>query len=212
MSYSASGDTTLNLVVAQTSTGACSTSSRSDRSADLWLNARGLGRETTTGRCSAWLRALSPDDLVRSHDGNLSVVGVFMVFGTLRLTDMAARAGQERSSRGLRFMEHRSAGRARNPLVGLDLSSRSRTGACCSSRLRFLMFLTCGHGREQTTAVRLPEARSESSQGYFTSSTPGCASACSIDGGVHRSRCDCGPDDCDVVPRRVGRSVCFPPI
>jgi NADH-quinone oxidoreductase subunit H len=92
----------------------------------------------------------------------LSVVGVFMVFGTLKLTDMAV--AQDQTFRLLGFVETFGwtslppwLGWLRLPSWGLFLQP-----------LGFLMFLTCIMAENKRPPFDLPESESELVAGYFT--------------------------------------------
>ncbi|MCZ6464174.1 MAG: NADH-quinone oxidoreductase subunit H [Proteobacteria bacterium] len=92
----------------------------------------------------------------------LSVVGIFMVFGTLKLTDMAL--AQDQTFRLLGFIEVFGLGMLppwldwiRLPNWGIFLQP-----------LGFLMFLTCIMAENKRPPFDLPEAESELVAGYFT--------------------------------------------
>jgi len=91
----------------------------------------------------------------------LSVVGVFMVFGTLKLTDMSL--AQDATFRIFGFLEAFGVGVPalldwiRLPFWGLFLQP-----------LGFLMFLTCIMAENKRPPFDLPEAESELVAGYFT--------------------------------------------
>ncbi len=91
----------------------------------------------------------------------LSVVGIFMVFGTLKLTDMAI--AQDTSFRVLGFIE----------LFGLGIVPewldwiRLPTWGIFLQPLGFLMFLTCIMAENKRPPFDLPEAESELVAGYF---------------------------------------------
>jgi NADH-quinone oxidoreductase subunit H len=91
----------------------------------------------------------------------LSVVGVFMVFGTLKLTDM--NVAQDASFRVFGFVEAFGATLppmlewARLPYWGIFLQP-----------LGFVMFLTCIMAENTRPPFDLPEAESELIAGYFT--------------------------------------------
>ena len=92
----------------------------------------------------------------------LSVVGVFMVFGTLKLTDMAI--AQDTTFRLFGFIETFGWGQVpallgwiRVPNWGLFLQP-----------LGFVMFLTCIMAENKRPPFDLPEAESELVAGYFT--------------------------------------------
>ncbi|MCZ6784175.1 MAG: NADH-quinone oxidoreductase subunit H [Proteobacteria bacterium] len=92
----------------------------------------------------------------------LSVVGIFMVFGTLKLTDMAL--AQDQTFRLLGFIEVFGLGMLppwldwiRLPNWGIFLQP-----------LGFLMFLTCIMAENKRPPFDLPEADSELVAGYFT--------------------------------------------
>jgi NADH-quinone oxidoreductase subunit H len=91
----------------------------------------------------------------------LSVVGVFMVFGTLKLTDM--NVAQDTTFRLFGFLEAFGATLppalewARLPYWGIFLQP-----------LGFVMFLTCIMAENKRPPFDLPEAESELIAGYFT--------------------------------------------
>lgn len=93
----------------------------------------------------------------------LSIVGLFMAFQTLRLTDMAL--AQDTTFRLLGFLEHFGLFQAlpawlswiQLPNWGLFLQP-----------LGFLMFLTCVMAENKRPPFDLPEAESELVAGYFT--------------------------------------------
>jgi NADH-quinone oxidoreductase subunit H len=93
----------------------------------------------------------------------LSIVGLFMVFQTLRLTDMGL--AQDTSFRLLGFLEHFGwwdplpgwLGWLQLPMWGLFLQP-----------LGFVMFLTCVMAENKRPPFDLPEAESELVAGYFT--------------------------------------------
>jgi NADH-quinone oxidoreductase subunit H len=93
----------------------------------------------------------------------LSVVGVFMVFGSLRLTDMAV--AQDTTFRVFGFLDLFPAlpagpgwlGAVRLPAWGIFLQP-----------LAFLLFLTCAMAENKRPPFDLPEADSEIVAGYFT--------------------------------------------
>jgi NADH-quinone oxidoreductase subunit H len=92
----------------------------------------------------------------------LSVVGLFMIFGTLRLTDMGVM--QDQTFRLLGFIETFGWGTVpgfldwiRLPMWGIFLQP-----------LGFLMFLTCIMAENKRPPFALPEAESELIAGYFT--------------------------------------------
>ena len=93
----------------------------------------------------------------------LSIVGLFMAFQTLRLTDMAL--AQDTTFRLLGFLEHFGWIQAlpawlswiQLPLWGLFLQP-----------LGFVMFLTCVMAENKRPPFDLPEAESELVAGYFT--------------------------------------------
>jgi NADH-quinone oxidoreductase subunit H len=93
----------------------------------------------------------------------LSIVGIFMVFGTLKLTDMAV--AQDTTFRVFGFLDLLSALPAgpgwldaiRLPAWGIFLQP-----------LAFLLFLTCIMAENKRPPFDLPEADSELVAGYFT--------------------------------------------
>lgn len=92
----------------------------------------------------------------------LSVVGLFMIFGTLRLTDMGQM--QDQTFRLLGFIETFGWGTVpavldwiRLPMWGIFLQP-----------LGFVMFLTCIMAENKRPPFALPEAESELIAGYFT--------------------------------------------
>ena len=96
----------------------------------------------------------------------LSLVGVFMVFGTLRLTDMAV--AQDATFRLFGFLEWL-------PQLPLPEWLRDVLGALrlpawgiFVQPLGFLMFLTCIMAENKRPPFDLPEADSELVAGYFT--------------------------------------------
>jgi NADH-quinone oxidoreductase subunit H len=92
----------------------------------------------------------------------LSVVGLFMVFGTLKLTDMAV--AQDSTFRLLGFLE--AFGWAQVP-AWLDWLRVPHWGIFLQP-LGFLMFLTCIMAENKRPPFDLPEAESELVAGYFT--------------------------------------------
>jgi len=93
----------------------------------------------------------------------LSVVGVFMVFGTLKLTDMAV--AQDQTLRLFGFVE--SLGWAQLP-AWADHWLRLPAWGIFLQPLAFVMFLTCMLAENKRPPFDLPEAESELVAGYFT--------------------------------------------
>ena len=91
----------------------------------------------------------------------LSVVGIFMVFGTLKLTDMAI--AQDTSFRVLGFIEFFGLGIVPEWLGWIRLP----TWGIFLQPLGFLMFLTCIMAENKRPPFDLPEAESELVAGYF---------------------------------------------
>jgi len=93
----------------------------------------------------------------------LSIVGLFMVFQTLRLTDMGI--AQDSSFRLLGFLEHFGWVEA---LPGWLSWIRLPTWGLFLQPLGFVMFLTCVMAENKRPPFDLPEAESELVAGYFT--------------------------------------------
>ena len=94
----------------------------------------------------------------------LSVVGVFMVFGTLKLTDMAI--AQDSTIRLLGFVE--AFGWAVLPEWALRFPFTLPNWGIVLQPLGFVMFLTCVMAENKRPPFDLPEAESELIAGYFT--------------------------------------------
>ncbi len=93
----------------------------------------------------------------------LSLVGVFMVFGTLKLTDMGV--AQDTTFRVLGFLELFPGLGSLPPW--LDLVRLPNWGIFLQP-LGFLMFLTCIMAENKRPPFDLPESESELVAGYFT--------------------------------------------
>jgi NADH-quinone oxidoreductase subunit H len=93
----------------------------------------------------------------------LSIVGVFMVFGTLKLTDMAV--AQDATFRVFGFLDLMPA--LVSPPAWLDLVRLPMWGIFLQP-LGFLMFLTCIMAENKRPPFDLPEADSELVAGYLT--------------------------------------------
>ena len=159
--YDSSGDRDGQVAwSSRTSTGACSTSSRSARSpptASSWP----AGPATTTGRCSAGAR-LGPDDLLRGHHGAL---GRGPLHGLRHpQADRHGGIAQDTTFRLFGFIEHCSAG-------GTLHRPGSTGSAAALGRLppapRLPVFLTCIMAENKRPPFDLPEAESELIAGYF---------------------------------------------
>ena len=107
----------------------------------------------------------------------ISVVGVFMIYGTLRLTDMGGRPGQE-LFRVFGFVEHFGWVDPAGHVLGRLPSCCPCGGSCCSPS-RFFMFLTCIMAENKRPPFDLPEAETPNSWPATSPSTRACASACS---------------------------------
>ncbi|MCG8590912.1 MAG: NADH-quinone oxidoreductase subunit H [Proteobacteria bacterium] len=92
----------------------------------------------------------------------LSVVGVFMVFQTLKLTDMGLM--QDQTFRVFGFLELLGLVEALGPLDWVRLPN----WGIFLQPLGFLMFLTCIMAENKRPPFDLPEAESELVAGYFT--------------------------------------------
>jgi len=92
----------------------------------------------------------------------LSVVGIFMVFNTLKLTDMAV--AQDATFRVFAFLEWFGLGSA---MPYLDWVRLPNWGIFLQP-LAFFMFLTCIMAENKRPPFALPEAESELIAGYFT--------------------------------------------
>jgi NADH-quinone oxidoreductase subunit H len=92
----------------------------------------------------------------------LSIVGVFMIFGTLRLSDMAV--AQDDTFRVFGFL---SALGLEGALGVLDWARLPNWGIFLQP-FAFLLFLTCIMAENKRPPFDLPEAESELVAGYFT--------------------------------------------